>query len=76
MFFEWQTILALLCVMAAVVAVAKRAHGWLSGSRESSCSSCPARKAPTIVTLGSLNISPTLKARAPGQGTTSTAQGS
>ena len=53
--FDWQTILALLCVAFAAAAVAWRMRGWLDGSAQSGCGagcqSCPARKEPPLVQI-------------------------
>ncbi len=37
---DWQTLVSLLCVAAAAMAVGMRLRGWMVGSAKSSCGSC------------------------------------
>ena len=52
---DWQTVIALMTVIAAAAMMAKRILGWLSGSTKSACHSCPARNAsdPPLVQISS-----------------------
>lgn len=66
--FQWQTIVALICVAAAAVGIIWRARRWLSGAASSGCHGCPARQDKEVVPLSSLKLSPSLKARRQSQG--------
>ncbi|MCC6512096.1 MAG: hypothetical protein IT423_23565 [Pirellulaceae bacterium] len=62
---DGQTLIALLCVAAAAIELARRTHGWLRGSRQSACSSCPARASSPVVSLSSIQVSSSLASREP-----------
>lgn len=61
--WDWQMLAAILCVLAAATVVARRALGWLNGSAQSACSSCPAKESKTIVPINSLKLSDSLQER-------------
>lgn len=60
---DWQTLAALACVIAAAYVVIRRVLGWLNGSTQSACSSCPANQSKPLVPMSSLKLSDSLKQR-------------
>lgn len=60
---DWQTVVAIICVIAAATVIARRALGWLTGATRSGCSSCPANQSKPVVPMSSLTLSDSLKKR-------------
>lgn len=58
--FDWQTVIALICVLAAACALIQRLAQWVNGSA-SGCHGCPSKCSSKELPLVSIDLSPNVK---------------